>query len=159
MEADTSRAASDRGREDAAAAAGRPGWARRLWALAPALVVTFSSAMALYYQALVVAPMHHHSFETFYAFDRVADARLVRAWTPRVVSRAAAEWRGAHGPELPRFRTALKRPKPSASGSGSSSGSVSSAWCSSRPTGDRPCSTSWAPMRAWRSATASAPRS
>lgn len=87
-----------------------PGWLSGATRLAPALIVTFSAAMALYYQALAVAPRHHHSYETFDRLHGVADPALVRAWSPRIFSLAGAEWLENHASALPKFRATGKAP-------------------------------------------------
>jgi hypothetical protein len=91
-----------------------PGSGTHAYALArrfgPAAFVAFALALALYYQALLVAPLHHHSAEAFYALENVWPPSLVQAWRSRVLSLLLAQWLQGLAKVLPELPTSLPAP-------------------------------------------------
>jgi hypothetical protein len=82
----------------------------RLRRFGPLALVTLSLAMALYYQALLVAPLHDHSAQAFYDLDSVWPPSLVQAWKSRVLSLLGARWLASAVPLLPELPTSLRAP-------------------------------------------------
>ena len=73
----------------------------------PPSVVALSLAMALYCLGLLVAPLHFHSAQIFFAFETIGLEDLARAWRSRVLSLWAARWLADAYPLLPQFATSL----------------------------------------------------
>ena len=91
-----------------------PGSGTQAYALArrfgPAAFVALSLALALYYQALLVAPLHYHSAQAFYELESVWPPSLVQAWKSRVLSLLLAQWLQGLAKLLPELPTALPAP-------------------------------------------------
>ncbi len=64
-------------------------------------LVTVALAVGLYHLGLLVAPLHDHSAQTFFAFETLGLEDLARAWRARVFSRWAAEGLAWIHPLLP----------------------------------------------------------
>lgn len=86
------------------------GGMRALRRFAPVAIVSLSLAMALYYQALLVAPLHFHSEQAFYDLENVWPPALVQAWKSRVLSLLGARWLAAAVPLPPELPTSLETP-------------------------------------------------
>jgi len=82
----------------------------RLRRFGPAAIIACSLAMALYYQALLVAPLHFHSAQSFYELESVGSETLVQAWKSRVFSLLGARWLAPAVPLLPELPTSLRAP-------------------------------------------------
>lgn len=82
----------------------------RLRRFGPAAIVACSLALALYYQALLVAPLHWHSAQAFYDLENVGSETLVQAWKSRVFSLAGARWLAAGARWLPELPSSLRAP-------------------------------------------------
>jgi len=78
--------------------------------LAPSVLVTLSLAMALHYQALLVAPLYFHSAQAFFDLESVWPESLVQAWRPRVLSLLLARGLWSVAPWLPELPTSLPAP-------------------------------------------------
>jgi len=76
----------------------------------PTVLVALSLALALHYLALLVAPLHHHNAEAFYALEKVWPPSLVEAWSSRVGSLLLARWLLALTPLLPELPSSLATP-------------------------------------------------
>jgi hypothetical protein len=82
----------------------------RLRRFGPAAIVALSLAMALYYQALLVAPLHSHSEQAFYDLENVWPPSLAQAWKSRVFSWLGARWLFGAVALLPELPTSLRAP-------------------------------------------------
>jgi len=75
--------------------------ASRPLALTAIAAVGIAAAVGLYHLGLLVAPLHEHNAQTFFAFDTLGLEDLARAWRGRVLSLWAADAFGALHPALP----------------------------------------------------------